>query len=140
MKERFADKAIKMEFEENSMGLISADIYFADNIMKFENEFGAYMISFGYENPEMIVFPRTNYKTLSTASWTDDHTFLIKLNVIEEDFSPVYMEFGFGENNHVSVHFKNTSEPEFLRSFSGFAGGEWREKQKIWTNRRSMVR
>jgi len=132
--------AILMEFEENAMGLKSASLHFAENILKLENERGAYVIAYGTEEPESIVFPGTNFATLSKGTWTGEHIFLVKLNVIEEEFSPVYLEFGFDGDGGVSAHFKNTSEPEFLRCFSGFAGGTVKIKQKVWTNRKNMVR
>lgn len=132
--------AVRMEFSENSMGLKEASLHFNERVLKLENEKGAFVISYGVDQAETIVFPGTNYKTLSKGTWTDDHTFLVKLNVIEEDFSPVFLEFGFGRDGKVSAHFKNTSEPAFLRDYSGFAGGTYEKKQKVWTNRKNMVR
>ncbi len=132
--------AVEMIFEDNPMGLKKAALHFEEKVLKLENEKGAYVIPFGEEEPAETVFPATNLRTLSQGSWTDDHTFLVKLNVIEEEFSPVFLEFGFTDNNAVSAHFKNTSEPEFLRFFLGFAGGTWKQKRKIWTNRRNMIR
>ena len=130
-----------MKFDDNVMGLKSASLHFAENILKFENEKGAFVVSYGtVEEPAEIVFPGTSLKTLSYGEWTSDHTFLVKLNVIEEDFSPVFLEFGFGEEDFVSAHFKNTSEPEFLKGFLGFAGGTVKVKRKIWTNRKKNKR
>ena len=135
-----AADAVLMEFEENTMGLKSASLHFGSNCLKLENDRGAYVISYGTDSPCEIVFPGTNLRTLSKGEWTDDHTFLVTLNVIEEEFSPVYLEFGFGSGDSVSAHFKNTSEPQFLKGFSGFAGGTRKLKQKVWTNRKNMVR
>ena len=133
--------AIEMTFEENAMGLSKASLHFAEKVCKIENGEGAYVISYGTaEEPAEIVFPGTQLKTFASGEWTDDHTFLVKLDVVEEDFSPVFFEFGFSGENAVSAHFKNTSEPEFLRNFSGFAGGVFKRKRKIWTNRKKMVR
>lgn len=132
--------AVYMVFEENPMGLKNASLHFKEKTVKIENEAGAFVIPYGTDATEETVFPGTNLRTLSKGEWTAEHVFLLKLNVIEEDFSPVYLEFGFAGEDAVSVHFKNTSEPAFLRKFSGFAGGTWNIKRKVWTNRGNMVR
>lgn len=110
-------------FDQNPMGLKSIRFDFERRKLHFSMKDRDFVIEYGIGEWAEFSFHGSDQKALASAAWRSENRFLLKIQVIGEDLSPVVIEIGFRTDNAVSVRMKSTSEPEILRDFNGFAGG-----------------
>ncbi|MCR5311011.1 MAG: beta-lactamase family protein [Lachnospiraceae bacterium] len=110
-------------FEENAMGLKSIRFDFDKKQLHFSMESMDYDLEYETGKWKEFIFPGSDQKAVIAGAWRSENRFLIKIQIIGEDLSPVAIEIGFRTDRAVSVRMKNTSEPKILKNFSGFAGG-----------------
>lgn len=63
----------------------------------YENASGVHTIVYGYQAWEKQKFPCTEFTAIASAAWQQENHFILKVYVIEEAFSHMYMELGFRE-------------------------------------------
>lgn len=111
-------------FEDNPMGVKKALFDFLNKkiFLYFENS--KRMIPYEFNGWADFVFPNTKEKAVASGAWVSRNQFLLKIELCDEDLSPLTMEFGFRPDGAVTLRMKGTSEPSIVRDYAGFAGGK----------------
>jgi len=110
-------------FCKNSMDIDKVRFDFVDNVLYLKTYDAEFSIPYGYNSFEHFLFPNSTQNAVASGAWVSDNQFLVRVQVMDEDLSPVIIEFGFGDNNAVTLRMKATNEPVILKKFAGIAGG-----------------
>lgn len=113
----------RFEMAENKQGIKWICPDFEQRKLTYENSTGIHMIAYGYQAWEKQKFPCTEFEAIASAAWQQENHFILKVYIIEEAFSHMYMELGFREDGSIGVRMHNTSEP-FLQGYNGILGGK----------------
>lgn len=89
-------------------------------LITYDSEF---VIPYGYNSFEKFIFPGSNQNAVASGAWVSENQFLVRAQIMDEDLSPVIIEFGFTDYNAVTIRMKATTEPVILKKFAGIAGG-----------------
>lgn len=114
----------RFDMEENQTGLKWICPDFNNKSVTYENSSGVHTIRYAYNTWERQKFPGTDYDAIASAAWQKESHFIMKVYIIEEAFSHMYLELGFKEDGNIGVRMQNTSEP-FLKDYAGIKGGRY---------------
>lgn len=111
------------KFSKNAMDIDKVTFDFNGKKLYFKTSDSEYVIPYGYNSFEHFTFPGSDEQAVASGAWVSDTQFVVRIQIMDEDLSPVVIEFGFSENNAVTIRMKATSEPSILQKFAGIAGG-----------------
>lgn len=115
------------KFCKNVMDIDNVRFDFTDRKLYFKTYESEYVIPYGYNSYEKFIFPGSDENAVASAAWVSDSQLVVRIQIMDEDLSPVIMEFGFNDNNAVTLRMKATNEPFILKKFAGIAGGSIEE-------------
>ncbi len=110
-------------FEENPMGIKKVLFDFDHKKIYLYTENSKRMIPYEFNGWADFIFPCTKQKAVASGAWVSRNQFLLKIEICDEDLSPLTMEFGFRPDGAVTLRMKGTPEPTILKEYAGVAGG-----------------
>lgn len=132
--ENIQDKTFLLD--ENPMGITNLRFRFRDNIgtMYYSNAQGEKELTFGFGENVYSRFPQDGYfdetggipgnrryRSAASGAWLDNHTLLVKVQIIDNYLGNLHMKFSF-TGNRIGIHMTKKAEA-FLDEYEGFAGG-----------------
>ncbi len=110
-------------FDPNPMGLKSIRFDFVRRRLDISMKDMDFSVEYGIGEWGEFTFPGSNERALASGAWRSENRFLLKIQVVGEDLTPIAIEIGFRTDNAVSVRMVCPSGAPIYRSFHGFAGG-----------------
>ena len=124
---------------ENPMGITKLSFNFTDTVceMKYTNAQGDKALCFRIGENEFGLFPEEGYSNLvgsefapghyykcaASGGWVEEQKLFIRVQVIDEYFGILNMNFGFKDENTVGIFMNKTAE-DFFTTYQGFATGK----------------
>ena len=123
---------------ENPMGISKIAFSFTDGVCKlnYTNAQGDKTLCFRINENEFGVFPQEGYsdtvgsqfakghylKCAASGAWTEPQKLFIRVQVIDDYFGILNMNFGFKDENTVGIYMNKMAE-DFFDEYKGFATG-----------------
>ena len=126
------------KLNENPMGISEITFDFSDGVceMNYVNAQGAKTLYFRINENEFGIFPEEGYsdeigsqfakghylKCAASAAWIEPQKLFVRVQVIDNYFGILNMNFGFKDENTVGIYMDKTAE-DFFNTYQGFATG-----------------
>ena len=126
------------KLNENPMGISEITFDFSDGVceMNYVNAQGAKTLYFRINENEFGIFPEEGYsdeigsqfakghylKCAASAAWIEPQKLFVRVQVIDNYFGILNMNFGFKDENTVGIYMDKTAE-DFFNTYRGFATG-----------------
>jgi hypothetical protein len=124
---------------ENPMGIKKISFSFTDGVceLNYVNAQGEKTLYFRVGDNEFGIFPEEGYsdevgsqfakgryyKCAASAAWIEPQKLFIRVQVIDEYFGILNMNFGFKDENTVGIYMNKTAE-DFFNEYRGYATGK----------------
>lgn len=114
---------IKYLLEDNAKGFRSMKLTVeaTEGTLTYEREDGEHVLEFGIGHNKVTNFPVYGYKSAVSGAFRDDHTFLIKANMVDECIGNLFIQLVF-KQDEVTVLMRKFEETMF-KEFDGFISG-----------------
>lgn len=129
----------KFVLNENRMGISELSFSFTDDVceLNYTNRQGNKTLKFRINENEFGIFPEEGYsdivgsqfapghyyKCAASGAWIEPQKLFIRVQVIDNYFGILNMNFGFKDENTVGVYMDKTAE-DFFETYHGFASGK----------------
>ena len=126
------------QLNDNPMGIKELSFRFTDGTceMNYTNAQGEKTLYFRINENEFGIFPEEGYsdevgsqsakghylKCAASAGWTEPQKLFIRVQIIDNYFGILNMNFGFRDENTVGIYMCKTAE-DFLNEYKGYATG-----------------
>ena len=124
---------------ENPMGITKLSFSFTEGVcsMNYTNAQGDKELLFRINENEFGIFPEEGYsdqvgsefapghyyKCAASGAWIEQQKLFIRVQVIDDYFGILNMNFGFKDENTVGIYMNKTAE-DFFHTYQGFATGK----------------
>ena len=124
---------------KNKMGITKLSFEFSDDVckMNYTNAQGDKTLLFRIDENELGLFPEEGYsrnvgsqfaeghyyKCAASGAWIEPQKLFIRVQVIDDYFGILNMNFGFKDENTVGIQMNKTAE-DFFNTYHGFATGK----------------
>ncbi len=124
---------------ENAMGITKLSFKFTDDVceLNYTNAQGDKTLYFRMNENEFGIFPEEGYsdqvgsqfapghyyKCAASGAWFNEQKLFIKVQVVDDYFGVLNMNFGFKDENTVGIYMNKTAE-DFLTTYQGYATGK----------------
>ena len=135
--EKIDGKTFKLN--ENPMGISELSFKFTDEVceLNYTNRQGRKTLCFRINENEFGTFPEEGYsdevgsqradghyyKCAASGAWIEEKKLFIRVQVIDNYFGILNMNFGFKDENTVGIYMTKTAE-DFFNTYRGFATGK----------------